>query len=66
MSVIDERNGKDRIEMTLDYSAAEPDKPDKGLPEGNAFMQGSGGRFLQLCNKKIDLIIGKISKLFEL
>ena len=44
----DERNGKERIEMTLDYSAAEaePEK-DPGLPEGNAFMQGSRG-FLQL------------------
>ena len=48
----DERNGKDRIEMTLDYSAADPDKGgggiDPGLPKGNAFMQGIGGGFLQL------------------
>ena len=45
---IDERNGKERIEMTLDYSAAEaePEK-DPGLPKGNAFMQGSRG-FLHL------------------
>ena len=46
---IDESNGKDRIEVTLDYAAAaaaaaaEPGV-DPSLPKGNAFMQG----FLQL------------------
>ena len=43
---IDESNGKDRIEVTLDYAAAAAAEPgvDPSLPKGNAFMQG----FLQL------------------